>query len=63
MSASIARVRGLLLVLRHPKRILAFLGSVVGFLLYVWFAAVRAAPGVKRRKAALRAERARSWKA
>jgi hypothetical protein len=63
MSASIARVWGLLLVLRHPRRFLAFVGSVIGFLLYVWYAAVRAAPEVKRRKAALRAERARSWNA
>jgi hypothetical protein len=63
MSASIARVWRLLLFLRHPRRLLAIVGSVIGFFLYVWYAAVRAAPGVKRRKAALRRERAASWKA
>ena len=63
MSASIARVWGLLLLLRNPRRLLALVGSVIGLFLYVWWAAVRAAPGVKRRKAALRRERAATWKA
>jgi hypothetical protein len=32
-------------------------GAFVGFLAYVWVAAVRAAPGIRARKAALRALR------
>ena len=39
------------------KRILALLGALVAAVLYVWFAAVRALPAVRRRKAALRARR------
>ncbi len=53
MSATIAWVRGFLFLL-HPKRLLALVAGVLGGLLYVWFAAVRAVPGVKRRKAAMR---------
>ena len=53
MSATIAWVRGFLFLL-HPKRLLALVAGVVGAVLYVWFAAVRAVPGVKRRKAAMR---------
>jgi hypothetical protein len=53
MSATIAWMRGFLFLL-HPKRLLAVLAGLLGGLLYVWFAAVRAAPGVKRRKAAMR---------
>jgi hypothetical protein len=34
--------------------VLATLAGVLGSLLYVWFAAVRAVPGVKRRKAEFR---------
>jgi len=32
------------------KRLLKLAAGAVGFLLYVWFAAVRHAPSVKRRK-------------
>ena len=39
------------------KRIALAIGAVIGAVLYVWFAAVRAIPVVKRRKAARRAER------
>jgi hypothetical protein len=53
MSATIAWMRGFLFLL-HPKRLLAVLAGLLGGLLYVWFAAVRAVPGVKRRKAAMR---------
>jgi hypothetical protein len=53
MSASLVSVRGFLFLL-HPKRLFALVGGVFGFVLYVWFAAVRAVPGVKRRKAASR---------
>jgi hypothetical protein len=53
MSATIAWVRGFLFLL-HPKRLLALLAGLLGGLLYVWFAAVRAVPDVKRRKAAMR---------
>jgi hypothetical protein len=38
----------------HPKRILLALVAVFSGLLYVWVAAVRAVPGVKRRKEAAR---------
>jgi hypothetical protein len=55
MSATIARVRALLSV----KRLLAVLGGVVGAVVYVWFAAVRAVPGVRERKTAAR----RVWRA
>jgi len=40
--------------MRRPKRILLALLAVVSGFLYVWFAAVRAVPGVRRRKAAAR---------
>jgi hypothetical protein len=66
MSASIDSVRGVLFFLRRPRRILAALAGFLGAVLYVWYAAVRAVPNVKARKAALRRERAitwRSWKA
>jgi hypothetical protein len=39
------------------KRILAVVAALVGAQLYVWVAAVRAVPRVKRRKAARRAAR------
>jgi hypothetical protein len=55
MSATIARVQALLSV----KRLLAVLGGVVGAVVYVWFAAVRAVPGVRERKTAAR----RVWRA
>jgi hypothetical protein len=37
------------------KRVFLAIGVVFGAVLYVWFAAVRALPRVKRRKAVLRA--------
>jgi hypothetical protein len=46
-------------VVRMVKRILAALLAVVAFVMYVWFAAVRALPKVRRRKAALRARQYR----
>jgi hypothetical protein len=39
------------------KRILVATGVVLGFAVYLWVAAVRSLPAVKRRKAALRARR------
>jgi hypothetical protein len=59
MSVTIAHVRALLYFGLHPKRLLALIGGVFGSLLYVWFAAVRAVPGVQARKAAAR----RAWQA
>ena len=46
--------------MRIVKRILVAFGAVVAAFVYVWFAAVRAVPEVKRRKAARRAARRRS---
>jgi hypothetical protein len=40
--------------MRSPKRILVALLAVISGLLYVWVAAVRAIPGIKRRKAEAR---------
>lgn len=57
MSVTIARVRALLYFGLHPKRLLTLIGGILGALLYVWFAAVRAAPGVRERRAAAR----RAW--
>ena len=54
MSATIARVRALLFLALHPKRLLAWIAGLVGFALYVWIAAVHAVPGVKVRKTAQR---------
>ena len=59
MSATIARVRALLFFALRPKRLLAVIGGLLGSALYVWFAAVRAAPGVHERRAAAR----RAWQA
>ena len=59
MSATVRRVRAALFLVTNPKRLLAILVSAIGAFLYVWFAAVRAVPGVKRRKAAFRASRPR----
>ncbi len=50
MSATIARVRALLSLALHPKRLLALIAGAIGFAVYVWVAAVRAVPGVKERK-------------
>jgi hypothetical protein len=55
MSATIAGVRGVLFLLLHPKRLLTFFAALFGFIAYVWIAAVRAVPAVRRRKAAKRA--------
>jgi hypothetical protein len=54
MSATIARVRALLFVALHPKRLLALIAGLVGGALYVWIAAVRALPAVRERKTAWR---------
>jgi hypothetical protein len=58
MSATIARVRALLFVALHPKRLLALIAGLVGGVLYVWIAAVRAVPAVRERKTAWR----RAWR-
>jgi hypothetical protein len=58
MSASIAPVPGVLLLLRRPGRVLGLFAAFIGAVLYVWYAAVRAVPRVRRRKAAARARRA-----
>lgn len=58
MSATIARVRALLFVALHPKRLLALVAGIVGVFFYVWVAAVRAVPAVKERKTAWR----RQWR-
>jgi len=39
------------------RRILKLLGAALAFAVYVWFAAVRLAPAVRRRKADRRARR------
>ena len=62
MSTSIDSVQGLLFVLRHPRRILAVAAGLFGGLIYVWFAAVRAVPGVKQRKKEQRGAREAAWK-
>jgi hypothetical protein len=54
MSATIARVRGITFFVLHPKRLLALLGGILAAIVYVWFAAVGAVPGVRRRKTAAR---------
>ena len=54
MSATIARVRALLSLALHPKRLLALIAGAMGFVVYVWVAAVRSVPGVKERKTAAR---------
>jgi HAMP domain-containing protein len=43
--------------MRLVRRILQLAGAALAFASYVWFAAVRLAPAVKRRKAARRAAR------
>jgi len=62
MSASIDPVRGVLFLLRRPRRVLALATGFLGAVVYVWFAAVRAVPGVKRRKAEQREARKAAWK-
>jgi hypothetical protein len=59
MSATIARVRALLSLALHPKRLLAVVGGAIGAMLYVWIAAVRAVPAVRERKTEWR----RAWRA
>ncbi len=54
MSATIARVRALLFLALNPKRLVAVIAGVFGAALYVWIAAVRAVPGVRERKTAVR---------
>ena len=54
MSATVFPMRWVLTIL-HPKRLLGALAGMIAAFLYVWFAAVRAVPGVRRRKAAARA--------
>ena len=44
--------------MRTPKRILLAFLAVISGLLYVWVAAVRAVPGVRRRKEAARRRKA-----
>jgi hypothetical protein len=58
MSATIAAVRALLSLALHPTRLLALVGGLFGALLYVWVAAVRAAPRVRERKLQWR----RAWR-
>jgi hypothetical protein len=54
MSANVPRVRGVLFVLLHPKRFLTLVAASIAAVVYVWIAAVRAVPGVRRRKASFR---------
>jgi hypothetical protein len=54
MSATIARVRGVMFFALHPKRLVALIAALVAGVVYVWFAAVHAVPGVRRRKAEAR---------
>jgi hypothetical protein len=58
MSATIARVRAVLFLALHPKRLLTLIAGVLGAALYVWIAAVRAVPSVRERKMAVR----RAWR-
>ncbi|MCI0634829.1 MAG: hypothetical protein L0206_13060 [Actinobacteria bacterium] len=51
-------MRALLSLALHPKRLLALIGGVLGFFVYLWVAAVRAAPSVRERKTAWR----RAWR-
>jgi hypothetical protein len=59
MSATIARVLGVLLFLLHPRRLLTLVAGFLAAIAYVWVASVRAVPGVRRRKAAMR----EAWRA
>ncbi len=59
MSATIARVRALLYVVLHPKRLFAMIGSLIAGAGYVWYASVKAIPAVKDRKTVKR----RIWQA
>jgi hypothetical protein len=44
---------------RIVKRLVLTIAAVIAAILYVWFAAVRAVPDIRRRKAARRAARGR----
>jgi len=57
MSATVSQVRTGLYLLFHPRRLLTLFALVLGGITYVWFAAVRAVPGVREQKAAARARR------
>jgi hypothetical protein len=59
MSATIAAMPGVLLLFLRPKRLLTLVAALFASIAYVWIAAVRAVPGVRRRKAARRA----AWRA
>jgi len=59
MSSRIAEVQGILSLLLHPRRLLTILAGIFATIAYVWIAAVRAVPGVRRRKIVQRAE----WRA
>jgi hypothetical protein len=54
MSATIALVGGITFFVLHPERLVALLGGIVTAIGYLWYASVRAVPGVRRRKAAAR---------
>jgi hypothetical protein len=58
MSVTIAQVRGVMYVVLHPRRVLTLIAALVGAVLYVWVAAVRAVPGVEARKETAR----RKWR-
>ncbi|HUG65107.1 MAG TPA: hypothetical protein VMK83_07810 [Gaiellaceae bacterium] len=49
-------MRALLVVVLHPKRLLALIGGIVGAFVYVWIAAVRSVPAVRERKTTWRRE-------
>ena len=57
MSVTIAQVRGVMYVVLHPRRVLTLIAALVGAVLYVWVAAVRAVPGVEARKETARRKR------
>jgi hypothetical protein len=50
-------VPALLSLALHPKRLLALIAGMLGAVLYVWIAAVRAVPAVQKRKT----EQRRAW--
>ncbi|CAN5128540.1 hypothetical protein BH20ACT13_BH20ACT13_04380 [soil metagenome] len=52
-------MQGILSLVLHPRRLLTILAGILATIAYVWIAAVRAVPGVRRRKAAARVE----WRA
>ena len=54
MSSTIARVRGVTFLVFYPKRFLVLLAGIFAAAVYIWVAAVRAVPGVRRRKAEVR---------